>query len=71
MDSLSETFNRTFQIHMIILWGLLILDIGEKQHERRKKRVLKLDREFNAKAMKQSRNRYRRQVATRTPPASR
>lgn len=64
MDSLSETFNSNFHINMIILWGLLILDIGEKQDKRRHKRILKLDREFNAKAMKQSRNRYRRQVAT-------
>jgi len=62
MDTLSETFNRTFNMHMIILWGLLILDIGEKQEKKRRKRVFKLDREFNAKAMKQSRDRYRRHI---------
>ncbi len=68
MDSLSETFNRHFHIDMIILWGLLILDIGEKRDKRRHKRILKLDREFNAKAMKQSRNRYRRQVTKHCSP---
>ena len=67
MDTLSETFNRTFNMHMIILWGLLILDIGEKQERKRRKRVFRLDREFNAKAMKQSRDRYRHQIIR--PPA--
>ena len=65
MDSLTEHFNRQAydNIFLIPLWILLILDIGEKRDKKRRKRILKLDREFNAKAMKQSRNRYRRQVA--------
>jgi len=65
MDSLTEHFNRISNSYTTVLWILLILDIGEQQHKRRRKRTLKLDREFNAKAMKQSRNRYRRQVAAK------
>ena len=68
MDSLSESFNRQTNILMLLLWFLLILDIGEKQEKRRRKRILRLNREFNAKAMKQSRDRYRRQVAARCAP---
>ncbi len=68
MDSLTETFERQANILLIPLWILLILDIGEKQEKRRRKRILRLDREFNDKAMKQSRNRYRRQVAPRRAP---
>ena len=45
----------------------MILGIGEMRDKKRRKRILKLDREFNAKAMKQSRNRYRRQVADQYP----
>ena len=67
MDSLTEHFNRQAydNIFLIPLWILLILDIGEKRDKKRRKRILRLDREFNAKAMKQSRNRYRRQVVER------
>ena len=68
MDSLTEHFNRQANIILIWLCILLILDIGEKQQKRRHKRILRLNREFNAKAMKQSRNRYRRQVAARCAP---
>ena len=68
MDSLTEHFNRQAHILMFVLWFLLILDIGEKQEKRRRKRILRLNREFNAKAMKQSRDRYRRQVAARCAP---
>ena len=75
MDSLTEHFNRQAydNISLIPLWILLILDIGEKRDKKRRKRILKLDREFNATAMKQSRNRYRRQVAARPyrPPTPR
>lgn len=75
MDSLTEHFNRQAydNIFLIPLWILLILDIGEKRDKKRRKRILKLDREFNEKAMKQSRNRYRRQVAARSyrPPTPR
>ena len=65
MDSLTETFNRQAQanFYTIIFWVLLYLSIYEKHGQKRRKRILKLDREFNAKAMKQSRDRYRRQVA--------
>ncbi len=68
MDSLTDTFERQAKILLIPLWILLILDIGEKQEIRRRKRILRLDREFNEKAMKQSRNRYRCQVAARCAP---
>ena len=65
MDSLTEHFNRQAIILFIPLWILLILDICEQREKRRHKRIFKLDREFNAKAMKQSRNRYRRQIVAR------
>lgn len=65
MDSLTDTFNRIFEIDMFPLWIFLILDIGKQQKKRRRKRTIKLAREFNAKAMNQSRDRYRRQVAQR------
>lgn len=70
MDSLTEHFNCQAydNIFLIPLWILLILEIGEKQEKKRRKRVLKLDREFNAKAMKQSRNGYRRQIALHYAP---
>ena len=68
MDSLTEHFNRQANILLIPLWILLILDIGEKRDKKRRKRILRLDREFNAKAMKQSRDRYRRQVAPPRAP---
>ena len=70
MDSLTEHFNRQAydNIFLIPLWILLILDICEKRDKKRRKRILKLDREFNEKAMKQSRDSYRRQVAARYAP---
>ena len=70
MDSLTEHFNRQAydDIFMIPVWIMLLEDIAAKRARKRFKRILKLDREFNAKAMKQSRNRYRRQVAKRCAP---
>jgi hypothetical protein len=68
MDSLTETFNSQAydNIFLIPLWILLLEDISAKRARKRSKRIFKLDREFNEKSMKQSRNRYRRQVATKS-----
>lgn len=65
MDSLTEHFNRQANILLIPLWILLLEDIAAKRAEKRSKRIFKLDREFNEKSMKQSRDRYRRQIATK------
>ncbi|MCH7504620.1 hypothetical protein IID04_03165 [PVC group bacterium] len=64
MALLTETFNRQAHdnIFLIPLWILLLEDISAKRARKRRKRILKLDREFNEKSMKQSRNRYRRHV---------
>ncbi len=68
MDSLTEHFNRQANILIITLWILLLEDIAAKRAEKRSKRIFKLDREFNAKSMKQSRDRYRRQIKSRYDP---
>ena len=70
MNSLTKTFNHEAYDNIFIfpLWILLILDICEQQEKRRKKRLLRLGREFNEKSMKQSRNRYRRQVTEHYAP---
>ncbi len=68
MDSLTEHFNRQANINLIPLWILLLEDIAAKRAKKRSKRIFKLDREFNEKSMKQSRDRYRRQVTKRYAP---
>jgi hypothetical protein len=68
MDSLTEIFNRQANINLIPLWILLLDDIAAKRARKRRKRIFKLDREFNEKSMKQSRNRYRRQIHIKYVP---
>ena len=68
MDFLTEHFNRQANVNLIPLWILLLEDIAAKRVEKRSKRIFKLDREFNEKSMKQSRDRYRRQVIKRYTP---
>ena len=65
MDSLTEIFNRQANISLIPLWILLLEDIAAIRAKKRSKRIFKLDREFNEKSMKQSRDRYRRQIHTK------
>lgn len=67
-EPLTETFNRISDSYTTILWVLLILDYCEEKHKKHHKHTLKLDREFNAKTVKQSRDRYRRQIVKRCSP---
>ena len=68
MDSLTENFNIQANILFIPLWILLLEDISAKRAKKRSKRIFRLDREFNEKSKKQSRDQYRRQIEIRYLP---
>lgn len=68
MNSLTEQFNLHANILLIPLWILLLEDISAKRAKKKRKRVFKLDREFNEKAMKESQKQYRHQVHIKYTP---
>lgn len=70
MDSLTKNFNRQANILIFLFWIFIGIDFSKDQEKRRRKRNLRLSREFNEKAKKKSRENYSRQVAERHMPRS-
>jgi hypothetical protein len=64
MNSLTTQFNASanWSIFIAPLFMMLVLDDIARRETRRRKRISRLERIFNEKAMVQSHNRYRRQV---------
>jgi hypothetical protein len=71
MTPLSQQFNAQtlnpaahWSLYIAPLFMLLILDDIARLETRRRKRIARLDRRFNAKATRQSQERYRQETNT-------